>query len=90
MQIATVAEVESTSTHLALNLAMIGTNMPGEDSDLRSTLRMVAALLTESDASTAFYLACNAVERAQTSLQQAPAPEIFVLAGVVALLNSGE
>ena len=75
-----------TTAYLAFHLAMIGATFAGAENGPRSALGMVAMLLSESDSDEAFELACDAIERYDADRPRTP--EVFVLAGVVALLTS--
>lgn len=82
----------STAQYLALNLAMVVTHLTGPDNDARLTLKQVAVLLSEGDFDIAHEVACDAVQASQNSARmragRGPGDEVFLLAGVVALLSS--
>ena len=75
-----------TTSYLAFGLATIGASFVGTVNGPRSALGTVATLLAEGDSDEAFELACGAIERYDADRPRAP--EVFVLAGVVALLTS--
>lgn len=75
-----------TRAYLAFHLAMIGATFAGEENGPRSALGVVAMLLAEGDSDEACEFACDAIERYDADRPRAP--EVFVLAGVVALLTS--
>ena len=83
--------VDSVSLHLALNLAMVGAAMPkpDHDGDSSRTLYEVMVSLSDSDVDTALELALQLIERRGLTTADKD-PGIFVLAGIVALLNSCE
>ena len=82
----------STAQYLALNLAMVVTHLSGPDNDARLTLKQVAVLLSEGAFDAAHEVACDAVQASQDSARTTAGrglgDEVFLLAGVVALLNS--
>lgn len=82
----------STAQYLALNLAMVVTHLSGPDNDERLTLKRVAVLLSEGYFDVAHEVACDAVRASQDSARmragRGPGDEVFLLAGVVALLIS--